>query len=190
MHGRVCMHGAVHALGVRAWGLRAGGGGWNTLRGCERNTPCVPALGGTHRGEGPMGAGGVHATYSGPRWAQLLPPPPPGSGVRPGCSTRGGATDLRPHSAPSRGRTPCVPPAPPPNLQPQYGPIIPAPIRGSERSLHTPSPPPRLPKQSGTPGGTHTWEWVQRRGHPQPGGGCRGGPNPQRRSVHADHHPR
>lgn len=189
MHGRVCMHGAVHALGVRAWGLRAGGG-WNTLRGCERNTPCVPALGGTHRGEGPMGAGGVHATYSGPRWAQLLPPPPPGSGVRPGCSTRGGATDLRPHSAPSRGRTPCVPPAPPPNLQPQYGPIIPAPIRGSERSLHTPSPPPRLPKQSGTPGGTHTWEWVQRRGHPQPGGGCRGGPNPQRRSVHADHHPR
>lgn len=75
MHGRVCMHGAVHALGVRAWGLRAGGGGWNTLRGCERNTPCVPALGGTHRGEGPMGAGGVHATYSGPRWAQLLPPP-------------------------------------------------------------------------------------------------------------------
>lgn len=113
MHGRVCMHGAVHALGVRAWGLRAGGGGWNTLRGCERNTPCVPALGGTHRGEGPMGAGGVHATYSGPRWAQLLPPP-----LRAVGSVRAVLPAAVPqicgHIQPHRGVAPPAFPPPPP----------------------------------------------------------------------------
>lgn len=36
----LCVHlGCVHGGCVL-------GGGWNTLRGCESNIPCVPALGG------------------------------------------------------------------------------------------------------------------------------------------------
>lgn len=47
---------------------------------------------------------------------------------------------IQPHC---RGRTPCVLPSPPPSVQPQYGPVIPVipvPIRGSERSLRAPPP--------------------------------------------------
>lgn len=120
------------------------GGGWKTLRGCESNIPCVPALGGIHGGEGPMGAGGVHDTYSGPRWVQLFPPPHLRAvrsvpAVLPAAVSRICGL-IQPHC---RGRTPCVLPSPPPSVQPQYGPVIPVipvPIRGSERSLRTPPP--------------------------------------------------
>lgn len=172
------------------------GGGWKTLRGCESNIPCVPALGGIHGGEGPMGAGGVHDTYSGPRWVQLFPPPHLRAvrsvpAVLPAAVSRICGL-IQPHC---RGRTPCVLPSPPPSVQPQYGPVIPVipvPIRGSERSLRAPPPHrgphrPRgmggsvteiqkeIPKQNGTPGGTRAWGWRQQCGHPQPRGGCRGG---------------
>lgn len=92
-----------------------------------------------------MGAGGVHDTYSGPRWVQLLPPPPtsgqcgPSRLFYPRRCHRSAAS-----FSPTAGvGTPCVLPSPPPSLQPQYGPVIPVipvPIRGSERSLRAPPP--------------------------------------------------
>lgn len=156
-----------------------------------------------------MGAGGVHDTYSGPRWVQLLPPPPTSGQCGPSRlfyprRCHGSAASFSPTAG---VEPPAFSPPHPPPFSLSTALLSPLSLSRSEAlsahfALHLLTAAPtapggwggsvteiqkEIPKQNGTPGGTQAWGWGQQCGHPQPRGGCRGGGG-SAGGEHADHH--